>query len=90
LFYPLYVPSEISSRMNHQFLQDIITKRPVLIVDIGDHEALSLNSELRAQQIAQGFAWEFPPDSLSAFFQFVEQNYYLEAKVGDRSVYRLR
>ena len=90
LFYPLYVHSEISKQLNDQFLQDIQIKHPVLIVDIGDHEALSLNPRERAQQIAEGFAWEYPPDNLDTFFQFVEENYYLEAKVGNKAVYRLR
>ncbi len=90
LFYPLYVHSDISQRMNDQFLQDIITKRPILIVDIDDHEALSLDPEKRANQIAAGFAWEYPPDNLNEFFKFVEENYYLEARLGDRAVYRLR
>jgi hypothetical protein len=90
LFYPLYVHSDISQRMNNQFLKDIITKRPILIVDIDDHEALSLNPEKRAKQIAAGFAWEYPPDNLQGFFKFVEENYYLEATLGDRAVYRLR
>jgi len=61
LFYPLYVHSDISQRMNDQFLQDIITKRPILIVDIDDHESLSLDPEKRVQQISAGFAWEYPP-----------------------------
>jgi len=90
LFYPLYVESEISSRMNDSFLQDIVTRRPTLIVDMGDHEALSLNAEERAKQIADGFAWDYPPATLQAFFEFVEQNYFLDAMVGDKAVYRLR
>jgi hypothetical protein len=90
LFYPLHPPSEITQRMNDQFLQDIRTKRPVLIVDIGDHQALSLNAEERAQQLADGFAWEYPPDNLDEFFKFVEENYYLDALVGKKAVYRLR
>ncbi len=90
LFYPLYVRSDISKRMNDQFLRDIIAKRPALIVDVGDHEALSLNPEQRAQQIASGFAWEYPPDNLDQFFKFVDDNYYLEAMVGDKAVYRLK
>ena len=89
LFYPLYVHSDISQRMNEQFLQDIITKRPILIVDIDDNESLSLNPEKRAQQVAAGFAWEYPPANLNEFFKFVEENYYLEATLGDRVVYRL-
>ena len=89
LFYPLYVHSAISQRMNDQFLQDIMTKRPILIVDIDDNESLSLDAEKRAMQIAAGFAWEYPPDNLQKFFIFVEENYYLEAKLGERTVYRL-
>ena len=90
LFYPLYIPSKISARMNEQFLQDVITRQPVLIVDIGDHEALSLNPEERARQIAEGFAWEYPPDSLEAFFKFVEEHYQYQARVGDKAIYRIR
>jgi hypothetical protein len=90
LFYPLYVHSDISQRMNAQFLLDIITKHPILIVDIDDNESLSLDPEKRAKQIAAGFAWEYPPDNLQEFFKFVEENYYLEATLGDRAVYRLR
>jgi len=90
LFYPLYVHSDISQRMSDKFLQDIITKRPILIVDIDDNESLSLDPEKRAQQIAAGFAWEYPPDNLNNFFRFVEENYYLEAELGERAVYRLR
>jgi len=90
LFYPLFIHSEISTRMNDQFLWDIIIKRPILIVDMGDHQALSINREERAQQIAAGVAWEYPPDNLDEFFIFVEENYYLAAKVGNRFVYRLR
>ncbi len=89
LFYPLYVYSDISARMNEQFLKDVQAKRPVLIVDIGDHEALSLDEETRRRQIAEGWAWEYPPTTLDAFFEFVERNYYLEAKIGDKVVYRL-
>ncbi|HET9905744.1 MAG TPA: glycosyltransferase family 39 protein [Anaerolineales bacterium] len=89
LFYPLFVHSEISQRISDQFLQDIIDKRPILIVDINDHEALSINPQERAEQIAAGFAWEYPPDNLNEFFKFVEENYYLEAKLGDKTVYRL-
>ncbi len=90
LFYPLYVDSAISRRMNDQFLKDIITKRPVLIVDINDHQALSLDPVERAKQISAGLAWEYLPANLNKFFEFVEQNYYLEAKLGDKTVYRLK
>jgi len=90
LFYPLYVHSDISQRMSDKFLQDIITKRPILIVDIDDNESLSLDPEKRAQQIAAGFAWEYPPDNLHEFFKFVEENYYLDAELGESAVYRLR
>ena len=89
LFYPLYVHSEISERISNQFLQDIITTRPVLIVDMKDNQALSLDPEERVQQIAAGYAWKYPPDNLKEFFRFVEENYYLEAMVGKRTVYRL-
>ena len=88
LFYPLYVHSKISQRINDQFLQDIITKRPVLIVDIDDHEALSLDPKTRAEQITAGYAWKYLPDNLNEFFRFVEENYYLEAMVGNSAVYR--
>jgi hypothetical protein len=90
LFYPLYVKSDVSQRMNDRFLQDILTKRPVLIIDTIDQQGLSLNPEERQRQIEGGTAWRDLPDNVMEFFAFVEQNYYLEARVGNKTVYRLR
>jgi hypothetical protein len=53
--------------MNGQFLQDSRARRPILIVDMAGHQAFSLNSEKRAQQIAESVAWEYPPDNLDEF-----------------------
>ena len=89
LFYPLYVHSEISQRISDQFLKDILTNRPVLIVDMNNNQALSLDPEVRVQQVAAGYAWKYPPGNLNEFFRFVEENYYLDAMVGERAIYRL-
>jgi hypothetical protein len=90
LFYPLYVESEIAARLNEQFLEEVMTAPPLLIVDTNDQQALSLDREERARQIAGGLGWAYLPSNLDDFFLFVEENYYLEAIVADRAVYRLR
>ncbi len=90
LFYPLYLRSNIAKQLSDQFLQDVESTHPILIVDLGDEESLSLDPKQRTQQIADGFAWEYPPDNLDEFFRFVEENYYLEAKVGNKTIYRIR
>jgi len=83
LFYPSFVESSISDRLANDFLQDITTTPPVLVVDMGRLEPLSLNPQKRAEQRP------YPPKNLEDVFSFIEKNYYLEAQVKGKNIYRL-
>jgi hypothetical protein len=90
LFYPLFVRSEISTRLNQRFLRELERNRPVLIVDMGDAETLSLDPEERARRRAAGLGWPYLPDNIDRVFAFIDQNYIFEARVKGLGVYRLK
>lgn len=87
--YPTLVESDITKRLNDDFLQDITEYPPVLIVDMGHLDPLSLDPLMRAEQRKHGIGWPFPPDNLEEVFSFIENNYYLEAEINGKSIYRL-
>jgi hypothetical protein len=87
--YPTLVESDITKQLNDDFLQDIMEHPPVLIVDMGHLDPLSLDPQKRAEQRALGLGWPFPPDNLEEVFSFIEKNYFLEAVIKEKSVYRL-
>lgn len=89
LFYPLLVKSEISDRLNADFFEDIKRNPPVLIVDTESLDRHSLNSEKRAADSLTGISWPFPPDNLEEVYTFIEENYYLDAVIKGKSIYRL-
>lgn len=88
-YYPLFVFSAYTDRYNKQFLRDLQQNKPVLIVDMDNHEALSLDPEKRAAQRRAGDGWEYLPANLDEVFSYIESHYYLEAVVWGRNVYRL-
>lgn len=87
--YPTLVESDITKRLNDDFLQDILMNPPTLIVDMGHLDPLSLDPQKRAEQRKLGIGWPYPPDNLEEFFSFTEKNYFLEAEIKGKSVYRL-
>lgn len=89
LFYPLMVKSEISDRLNEDFLEDIKRNPPVLIIDTESLDRHSLDPEKRAADSLTGISWPFPPDNLEEVYAFIEENYYLDAVIKGKSVYRL-
>jgi hypothetical protein len=89
LFYPNLVDSEIADRLNDDFLEDIQRNRPVLIVDMGRLTIPSLDPVKREEQKASGVYPTNPPDNLDEVLKFIEDNYYLEAIIKDKPVYRL-
>jgi len=90
LFYPLFVKSDISTKLNEQFLHDIVENKPVLIVDMGDYETLSLDPIERQKRLEAGVGWPYLPDNINDVFAFIDQNYVLEATVKGYNVYRLK
>lgn len=89
LFYPLMINSETSKRLNDKFLQDIKSNPPVLVVDLGRLEPLSLDPQIRTVQRSQGIGWPYPPDNLEEFFSIIENDYHLETVVKGKHVYRI-
>jgi hypothetical protein len=83
------VESDTTKKLNDDFLQDILEHPPVLIVDMGHLDPLSLDPQERAEQRKQGLGWPYPPDNLEEVFSFIEKNYYLEANIKGKNIYRL-
>ena len=91
LFYPNMVnSSEIAQRLNKDFFEDIKRNQPVLIVDMGRLTIPSLDAATREDQKSMGVYPTDPPDNLDEVLKYIEENYYLEAVIKERPVYRLR
>ncbi|MCQ3936788.1 MAG: hypothetical protein DPW18_07040 [Chloroflexi bacterium] len=88
LFYPNLVDSEISDRLNDDFFEDIQRNRPVLIVDMGRLTIPSLDPAKREEQKAMGVYPANPPGNLDEVLAYIEANYYLEAVIKGKLVYR--
>jgi hypothetical protein len=90
LFYPNMVnTSEIAQRLNDDFLNDLQTNSPVLIVDMGRLTIPSLDPAKREEQKAMGVYPTNPPDNLDEVLTFIAENYHLENIIKDKPVYRL-
>jgi hypothetical protein len=89
LYYPLYIPSAISTRLNDQFFRDLVEKKPALIVDMGHLTTLSLDPSERQQRIAAGLGSENLPDNINQVFAYIDQNYHKVAVVRTSTIYRL-
>lgn len=89
LFYPNLVDSEISDRLNDDFLEDLKSNTPVLVVDMQRLTIPSLDPARREEQKIGGIYPANPPHNLDEVLQFIEENYYLEAIIKDKPVYRL-
>jgi hypothetical protein len=90
LFYPLYLESGISNRLNERFLRELEANRPVVIVDMGDQIALSLDKQEREKRRAAGVGWTYLPPNLDRVFAFIDENYSLEKKFRGLGIYRLK
>jgi hypothetical protein len=89
LIYPSLVASDMTKKLNDDFLQDITRNPPVLVVDLGRQDPLSLDPKKRAEQRRQGIGWRYPPDNLDEVFSFIESNYFLVAEIKGKFIYRL-
>jgi len=89
LYYPLYLESDLSNRINDSFLQSFTTQKPILIVDMNYTRALSFDAEVRAAQLASGVDIFRLPKNFDRVCAFIEENYYLEEIVSGKKIYRL-
>jgi hypothetical protein len=69
---------------------DLQQNKPVLIVDMDNHQTLAIDPEKRAAQRRAGDGWEYLPANLDDVFAYIESHYYLEAEVWGKKVYRLK
>jgi hypothetical protein len=89
LFYPYLVGSDVADQLNEDYLEGIIRNKPVLIVDLGRLSVPSLDPVKREEQKKIGVYPADPPENLDEVLKFIEENYYLEAVVKEKEVYRL-
>lgn len=89
LFYPYLVGSEVADQLNEDYLEGIIRNKPVLIVDLGRLSVPSLDPVKREEQKKIGVYPADPPENLDEVLKYIEENYYLEAIVKEKEVYRL-
>lgn len=87
--YPLLLDGDLPKKFSEQFLDEFISSRPVLIVDMDYARALSLDAKKRAEQRATNIAWPFLPDNIQDVFKFVDENYHIEATFHNATIYRL-
>jgi hypothetical protein len=91
-FYPLFVDSPVTERMSAQFLRDLQSNPPALIVDPA--AAIGV-AELVPLSVPDPLEWYeahgvYAPPYLSQFFGFLEAHYMRETTVESMVIYRLR
>lgn len=89
LYYPHLVKSGVADRLNAAYLEDLKLKKPVLIVDMARLTIPSLDPAKREEQKSTGVYLSDPPDNLDEVLIYIEENYYLEAVIKDKPIYRL-
>jgi hypothetical protein len=89
LYYPLYARSDISTRLSDRFFHDLVENKPVLIVDIGHLNTLSLDPSERQKRIEAGVGSQDLPENILQVLQYIDQHYHKVAVVKGKTVYRL-
>lgn len=91
LSYPVLVESPYSNELNDKFLQDLIEKRPVLIVDMvnPDNDTIPFIDPVMRESQAQRLKRFNPPENLAAVFEYILENYHVETRVNKVMIYRL-
>jgi hypothetical protein len=91
--YPLLLETKLSEEYSNQFLRDLTEHPPVLIVDMGYANALYLDAQRRAEQLASldqwPDLWPFFPSNIDAVFKFINDNYHVDHVFRNAVVYRL-
>ena len=91
LSYPLLVESPFSDELNARFLQDLIEKRPVLIVDMvnPDNDTIPFIDPAQREVQQERLKRFHPPSNLDLVFDFIYKNYHVETNIKDVVIYRL-
>ncbi len=93
LWYPGYIPSQITRKMEDGFYQDISSHPPEIIVDaylVAPDVILSLDPAIRQQQLDSGkglFAGK--AENVDLVLAFIQEHYKVETVIEGFTVYRL-
>jgi hypothetical protein len=91
--YPLLLDSNLSKEYSDQFLRDLTGHPPVLIVDMEYANALYLDPQKRAEQLASldqwPDLWPFFSSNIEVVFKFINDNYHVDHVFRNAVVYRL-
>ncbi len=92
--YPLLLDTKLSRDYSDRFLRDLTDHPPVLIVDMGYANALYLDPQKRAEQLASldqwPDLWPYLPSNIDAVFKFINDSYHVEHVFRNAVVYRLK
>jgi len=91
--YPLLLDTSLSEEYSDRFLDDLMDHPPALIVDMEYANALYLDPQKRAEQLASiekwPDLWPYMPSNIDAVFKFINENYHVEHAFRNAIVYRL-
>ena len=95
-WYPTYMASPFTSKLNDGFLDDLVTQKPELIVDAyidAPLEVPSINDITRNKQAAAGImilTLGAQTPNLPQVLAFIKANYDFETTVDQHDIYRLK
>lgn len=95
-WYPLYIDSPYTARMNETFLSDLVSHQPLLIIDAyqdAPEDILSINPEIRKEQLASGHSWLLLTNrtsNLQDVYQTIDTYYELKTNIAGYDVYGLK
>ncbi len=93
LWYPEYLPSQITPRLEDGFYQDLTSNPPEIIVDaylVAPDDILSIDPAIRQNQIGAGKGLvKGRASNLEKVFDFIKSHYKVEKVIQGNVVYRL-
>lgn len=91
LSYPVLIESPYSDELNSRFYQELIEKKPVLIIDMvnPDNDTIPHIDPIRREEQAQRLRRFIPPSNLDQVFDYIHNHYHIETKINDVDIYRL-
>lgn len=93
VFYPLFLDVPFSQQISDQFYSDLVTKKPVLIVDtalINQDIVPALDPAIRKEQFKSGQLWPTLPKNINSVLNFIDENYQLVETIDHYPIYRLK
>lgn len=92
IFYPLSVENPINTALSEKFYQDLLTNRPVLVIDMSSTKPdylTAINPVRRAEQAKKNSRQYYPP-YYNEVLDYIYENYELEKTIRGHDIYRLK